>query len=647
VIPVRPTLSILLVTDRAADAVRFDQSLAQATLATFRLVVVPNLADGVTALARHGFDAVVLDQELADADDPEWPARIRAVSPRVPVLVLVPQGREERGLRALGAGVQDWLSKGQLAPELLERSLGNAVWRARASGITRSRESELEHIAAGIPGAVYQYRVAADGTATFPFVSAGILELAGITPAELQRAPAQCFHLILPEDAALLQDTIRRSAETLQPWVREFRIDLGQHRLKWIRASAVPTREPDGATLWNGIFVDVSEQRVLEDQLRQAQKMEAVGQLAGGVAHDFNNLLTAIVSSSELAAGELEENHPVREYLDEIQRATERAADLTRQLIAFSRRQVLRLETLDLAEVVLDCERMLRRVIREDVRLETHLEESAPPVRADRGQLGQILMNLVVNARDAMLGAGVLTIATGYREVDAATASTQRGLAPGAYTLLVVQDTGMGMDDAVRARIFEPFFTTKDPGKGTGLGLSTVYGIVKQVGGYIQVESAPGSGAKFTIHLPSIRGVPAKRAPAPPVRTQLRGTETVLIAEDEAGVRLPTRRILVAHGYRVLEACDGMTALALAERHEGVIDLLLTDVVMPGMGGAELARRLRMVRPELRVVYMSGYSTEAVATHGILTPGATFLQKPFSIEELAGQIRDILDSPAR
>jgi signal transduction histidine kinase len=647
VIPVRPTLSILLVTDRAADAVRFDRSLAQATLATFRLVVVPNLAEGVAALARHGFDAVVLDQELADADDPEWPSRVRAVSPRVPVLLLVPQGGEERGLRALGAGVEDWLSKGQLAPELLERSLGNAVWRARASGITRSRESELEHIAAGIPGAVYQYRVAADGTATFPFVSAGILELAGITPAELQRAPAQCFHLILPEDAALLQDTIRRSAETLQPWVREFRIDLGQHRLKWIRASAVPTREPDGATLWNGIFVDVSEQRVLEDQLRQAQKMEAVGQLAGGVAHDFNNLLTAIVSSSELAAGELEENHPVREYLDEIQRATERAADLTRQLIAFSRRQVLRLETLDLAEVVLDCERMLRRVIREDVRLETHLIEGVPPVRADRGQLGQILMNLVVNARDAMLGAGVLTIATGYREVDAATASTQRGLTPGAYSLLVVQDTGMGMDDAVRARIFEPFFTTKDPGKGTGLGLSTVYGIVKQVGGYIQVESAPGSGAKFTIHLPSVRGVPAKRAPAPPVRTQLRGTETVLIVEDEAGVRLPTKRILAAHGYRVLEACDGMTALALAERHEGTIDLLLTDVVMPGMGGAELARRLRMVRPELRVVYMSGYSTEAVATHGILTPGATFLQKPFSIEELAGQIRDILDSPAR
>ncbi len=608
--------------------------------------MVRSLDECVASLARQEFDAVELDLELAGADDLAWLAQIRAISPRIPVLVLMPEGAPELGSRALAAGAQDCLSKARLAPELLERSIGYAVSRARASRIPRSRESELEHIAAGIPGAVFQYRMAADGTASFPFVSAGVLGLAGVTPAELQGDPARGYRLILPEDAAVLRDTIRRSAETLRPWVREFRIHLGHARVKWIRASAVPTREPDGATLWNGIFVDVSEQRVLEDQLRQAQKMEAVGQLAGGVAHDFNNLLTAIVSSSELAADELEEHHPAREYLGEIRRATERAADLTRQLVAFSRRQVLRLEILDLAEVVMESERMLSRVIREDIRLETRLAESVPPVRADRGQLAQILMNLAVNARDAMLGGGILTIATGYREVDAATARSERGLMPGPYSLLVVEDTGIGMDDAVRARIFEPFFTTKDPGKGTGLGLSTVYGIVKQVGGYVQVESAPGCGAKFTIHLPSVPGATATRAEAPAARVQLRGTETVLIAEDEAGVRLPASRILTAMGYRVLEASDGLAALDVAERHGGTIDLLLTDIVMPEMDGAELARRLRGLRPALRVVYMSGYSTEAVATHGVITPGASFIQKPFTVQELAGRVRAVLDSPA-
>jgi two-component system cell cycle sensor histidine kinase/response regulator CckA len=268
-------------------------------------------------------------------------------------------------------------------------------------------------------------------------------------------------------------------------------------------------------------------------------------------------------------------------------------------------------------------------------------------VRADRTQLAQVLMNLAVNARDAMPGGGTLTLATGYRIVSAPDARRHRGLAPGTYSLLVVSDTGAGMDEATRSRIFEPFFTTKEPGKGTGLGLSMVYGIVKQTGGYVQVDSTPGRGTTFTIHLP-VAGQPmAEAKPARRRRARFRGTETVLVAEDEDGVRAPVRRILVAHGYRVLEAQDGPSALRVARDHAGKIDLLLTDVVMPGMNGGELARQLRRVRGGLRVVFMSGYSTEAVATHGILAPGAAFLQKPFSVEELVGRLRDVLDGAER
>jgi hypothetical protein len=388
--------------------------------------------------------------------------------------------------------------------------------------------------------------------------------------------------------------------------------------------------------------VDISEHRRLEEQLRQAQKMDAVGQLAGGMAHDFNNLLTAIGSSADMAIEQQGEAGALGEHLVEIQRATARAADLTRQLLAFSRRQVLHLESVDLAEVLVEAERMLRRLIGEAISLETRMEPGVPPVRADRSQLTQILINLAVNARDAMPDGGTLTLATGTRTVSTAEARRTRGLAAGGYSLLVVRDTGVGMDEAVRSRIFEPFFTTKEPGKGTGLGLSMVYGIVKQTGGYVLVDSTPDEGSSFTIHLPV-----ASTPPRPPKRAarrpRARGTETVLVAEDEEGVRSPVRRILAAHGYRVLEAPDGPTALALAAGHKGQIDLLLTDVVMPGMSGGELARQLRRQRTRLRVMFMSGYSNEAVATHGALSPGSVFLQKPFTVEELVTRLREVLD----
>jgi CheY-like chemotaxis protein len=286
---------------------------------------------------------------------------------------------------------------------------------------------------------------------------------------------------------------------------------------------------------------------------------------------------------------------------------------------------------------------MLRRIIGEAIELETAIDPGTPPVRADRSQLSQVLMNLAVNARDAMPTGGTLTLATGHRVVTHADARRARGLSAGAYSLLVVKDSGAGMDEGTRSRIFEPFFTTKGPGRGTGLGLSMVYGIVKQTGGYIQVDTALGRGTTFTIHLPVAAAPAAGAKPALSQRARPRGTETVLVAEDESGVRVPVRRILTAHGYQVLEAPDGASALRIAEGHDGKIDLLLTDVVMPGMNGGELARRLRRVRTGIRVVFMSGYSTEAVSTHGVLSPGSAFLQKPFSVEELVGRLRDVLD----
>jgi PAS domain S-box-containing protein len=405
------------------------------------------------------------------------------------------------------------------------------------------------------------------------------------------------------------------------------------------------------AISWNGrpallsSRVDITERKHLEEQLRQAQKMEAVGRLAGGIAHDFNNLLTIITGYSDLMLRELSPLDPSREPVQQIHRAGERAAALTRQLLAFSRKQVLAPVPLHLNTVVRDMEKMLRRTIGEDVELVTHLEPDLGKVLADPGQIEQVILNLAVNSRDAMPNGGRLTLGTSQVHVELLSPEGVPELAPGEYVELLVRDTGCGMDERTQARIFEPFFTTKEVGKGTGLGLATVYGIVTQSNGHITVESRVGQGTTFRVYLPRVAASGNSAHGESPGTDCRRGRETVLLVEDEEWVRTVIRHALRLQGYTVLAASHGDEALALAKHHQGPIHLLVTDVVMPRMNGRELAERIADIRPALKVLYVSGHTDDAVLRHGVLNQGTPFLSKPFTPSALGRKVREVLDQP--
>jgi two-component system, cell cycle sensor histidine kinase and response regulator CckA len=392
------------------------------------------------------------------------------------------------------------------------------------------------------------------------------------------------------------------------------------------------------------IAEDITEKRVLEDQFRQAQKMEAVGRLAGGVAHDFNNLLMVISGYAEVMLEKLDPNGSLHHKASAIQQAADRATTLTRQLLAFSRKQLLELKVVDLNAIVSDIERLLTPLIGEKVQLATRLAPSLGRTRADAGQLEQVIMNLVVNAKDAMPDGGSITIQTANAVLDDSYRQDRTYIQAGPYVMLSVSDTGCGMDKETQSRIFEPFFTTKEKGKGTGLGLSTVYGIVKQSAGYIFAQSEVGRGTTFRIYLPRVE------EPAEPITAHLRsnvsakGSETVLLVEDEESVRGLVRETLETRGYTVLEAADGEAGLALAQSFPGNIHLLITDVVMPGMSGKQLASHLKQARQQTRVLFLSGYTEDAIAQEGGLEAGAAFLQKPFTLQSLARKVRDVLQA---
>ena len=452
---------------------------------------------------------------------------------------------------------------------------------------------------------------------------------------------------IAPEEWAAAR-AIQQGEISLNELIRIEGFD-GSERV--ILNSAVPIMGAGGAI--EGAIVlnqDVTEQRAAEEalrrseeQLRQAQKMEAVGQLAGGIAHDFNNLLTAILSYCELLLEEVRQGDPVRADIEQIRQAGQRAAGLTRQLLAFSRRQVLQPKVLSLNTVVENTEGLLRRLSGADIELEIRSEPGLWYVLADPGQIEQVLVNLVVNSRDAMPRGGRIVVATENRELRADSPVRANGVRPGSYVALTVTDTGTGIDPAHHARIFEPFFTTKAPGKGTGLGLSTVYGIVQQSGGHVTVDSAPGKGATFTVLLPRHMGGGPQAVSKVDRRRLPGGTETLLLVEDEAAVRSSARRLLERQGYTVLEARHGADALRIVEESGRQIDLVVTDLVMPEMGGRELAERLRTHRPGLKVLFMSGYTEKAIADAGVMPPNTGFVEKPFTVEQLMRRLREILD----
>ncbi len=514
--------------------------------------------------------------------------------------------------------------------------------RVRAEAELRAIQGRLEYVIASSPAVIYTMHGAAGDYAP-TWISENVERVIGYSVAEAL-TPDWWTERVHPDDFQRVMSELpllQRRGRVLH----EYRFQHKDGGYRWILDEQRTLGEPNGEKHEIiGSWVDITERRLLEEQFRQAQKMEAVGQLAGGVAHDFNNLLTAIMGYSELALQDLRPDDPLREDLAEIRKAAERAGSLTRQLLAFSRQQILAPRVLDLNAVVADIDSMIRRVVSENVDITTVLAPGLGHVRADPSQVHQVLMNLIVNARDAMPEGGNLTIETANADVDESHGHGMTTFPAGSYVVLAVSDTGIGMDERTQARIFEPFFTTKEQGKGTGLGLSMVYGIVKQSDGFIWVYSEPGRGATIRVYLPRVaeaaEDLPVAQAAAPVVG----GSETVLVVEDDDGVRGLTRTTLIRRGYRVLEATNGAEALRVSDAFQGTIALLISDVVMPGIGGPDLVHRLAPLRPDMRVLFVSGYTDLAVAHQGQIEPGTAFLAKPYTSEALARKIREVLDA---
>jgi len=628
------------------------------------------------ALDRHTWDLVIGDYSMPEFSGPAALALLRAHDPDTPFIFVSGSMGEDVAVEAMKAGAQDFLTKGNLRRLIpaIERELREAeVRRERRRGQTALLErARLAELTSDVGIALTQsgglramLQLCAEALVRHLDVAlariwtlddAGeVLELqasAGMythIDGAHSHVPLGCYKIgVIARDRRpqLTNQVVGDPQIHDQEWVRREGLvafagyplvlhDRVLGVMAMFACHALSEFVPKAlGSVASAVTVGIERKRAeqalrrSEEQLRQAQKMEAVGRLAGGIAHDFNNLLTVITSYGDLLLEDLAPDDSRRDDVDQIRKAAEGAAALTRQLLAFSRQQVLEPKVVDLRAILAGTEKLLRRLIGADVHLATSLAPDLGAVKADPGQLEQIIINLAVNARDAMPGGGRLTIEAANMVVEAR---------PGRYVMLAVSDTGIGMDEQTKARVFEPFFTTKESGKGTGLGLATVYGIVKQAGGFITVDSEPGRGTTFKVYLPRVDEpvAPAIARPAP--AEPRRGTETVLVAEDAPSVRLVTRQVLERYGYTVLEAPTGDIALRLAAKHHGPIHLLLTDVVMPGLSGRQLAGQLSLLRSEMKVLYVSGYADT-------VEPGAAYLQKPFAPEALARRVRDVLDA---
>jgi two-component system cell cycle sensor histidine kinase/response regulator CckA len=595
------------------------------------------------AVERSAPDLVIADCNLEGFRCLQALEVLQGAGQDVPFIVLSARIGQHHAIALMRAGAHDFLIEedfNRLVP-VVERELREASHRRerrRAEEALRASECRYRELFENANDAVFTVEL--DGRFT-SFNRAG----EAVTGYRREEAlNLRLPDLAAPDTATAVRSRLAAAGPDAEPATFEVVLIGRDGRRIPLEIAWRPIVRGDRVVEFEGIARDLTERKRLEDQLRQAQKMEAVGRLAGGIAHDFNNLLMAVTGYSELLLERMTPNDPQHRSVDEIRKAASRAAALTRQLLMFSRKHVLEPVVLDVNGVVDDLERMLRRLIGEDIELTTSLTPDTAVVKADRGQVEQILMNLAVNARDAMPHGGRLRIATRQVSVTAGDAHSYPGVAPGDYVALEVQDTGCGMDAATLSHAFEPFFTTKEPGKGTGLGLSTVYGIVTQAGGAVLADSAPGKGTIFRVLWP--RSIEATRKQ--PDRKRLgslpRGTEHVLLVEDEVGVRELIRDFLIRCGYSVTEAAGAHEAVALFARNgHPPIDVLITDVVMPQMNGRVLAERLLASQPALKVLYISGYTDDAAVGERV-TDGAGFLQKPFTPDALARKVREILDT---
>ncbi|SRR5579883_2115195 len=520
-----------------------------------------------------------------------------------------------------------------------------AIEHDRARSELASAQVRYQTLVERLPAITYIAELGTNGP--WHYVSPQIESILGFTPGEWLSNPNNWIEHIHAEDrgiAMAAEDSFERNRKV---FFAEYRMFARDGRILWFRDEAVLLEHgPGQKTTMQGVLYDITEHKNLEEQLRHSQKMEAIGQLAGGIAHDFNNLLMLIQAHNSRLRERISSDFEAQQDAQQIEQAVIRAAALTRQLLAFSRKQVLQPAVINLNTIVTDSAKLLERLIEKGVEMEIRLDPALNQVKADPVQMEQIIFNLAVNARDAMPKGGKLILAT--RNTEVSTSRDRRGMPPGDYVVLTVTDTGIGMDASTQAHIFEPFFTTKDPGKGTGLGLATVYGVVQQTGGWIWVSSELGLGTTFEIFFPR-----ADEAPEPKpvktstgIKTSINGTETILLVEDQDGIRDMAAEFLRRSGYRILNAEDGARAMEIAKQHNGDIHLLITDMSMPNMGGRELAAQLRHLRPQTKVLFMSGHPDHTSPTN-IASTDAPVLQKPFALDELGQKIRALLDAEPR
>ena len=551
--------------------------------------------------------------------------------------VLEARDGSRRPIEDSGAPIRD-AGGGITGVVLVFRDVSEA--RAAEKALQESID-RFRRLAENAPDMIYRYEFTP--LRGFTYVSPAATPITGYSPEEFYSDPDLGVRIAAPAYRPAEEKLFHGEQTSTGPREVEWTRKDGTRITVEIRDAAVYD-ERGALVALEGMVRDITKDKYFEEQLRQAQKMEAIGRLAGGVAHDFNNLLTVINGYAKLAAGFLPRGDRVREMVDQILHAGERAAELTQHLLAFSRRQPAQPKALNLNEIIAQSKQMLARLLGEDIQLVTHLAPQLGRVNADPGQIHQILMNLAVNARDAMPDGGTLTIETANVEVDPEWAALHAEVTPGSYVVLAVSDTGTGMDAETQAHIFEPFFTTKEVGRGTGLGLATVYGIVRQYQGWIGVYSEPGRGSTFKVYLPRMREEGDVVADRDQALAAGGGAETILVVEDQAEIRKYVATVLRSLGYQVLEAAQGEQAISIAEKHSGAIPLLLTDAVMPSMSGVELAGRLKAARPEMRVLFMSGYGENVIARGGFIDAGVAYLSKPFGPDALAKKVREALDS---